>query len=94
MTLTYKILACVPPDWAMVSGHDEHPAEGKTKGTPGDAYRACCRGQEGTDDKVVKSAGQRRLPGGRRGGVWLREGEDMRKLEKSKAPPTGVCCPP
>ena len=27
-------------------------------------------------------------------GVWLREGEDMRKLEKSKAPPTGMCCPP
>lgn len=78
----------------MVSGHAEQPAGRKTKGTRGDTYRACRHGQAGAGGKVVKLAGQRvsQEVGGE--GVWLRKGVTTRELAKSKAAPSGMCCPP
>ena len=93
MTPKYKILARVPADRAMVSGHAEHPAGRKTKGTRGDAYRACRRGQEGAGGKAVKSAWQR-VSQGIGGEGCGSEGVDARELAKSKVPPSGMCCPP
>ena len=70
----------------MVSGHAEHPAGRKTKGTRGDAYRACRRGQEGAGGKAVKRAGQRVSLGIGGEGVWLRGGGREGACEEQGSP--------